>query len=621
MTNLNTGLIYTDVSGCIDCNKCIHECPVLKANVAVPDGSGSYNICVDQNECILCGTCNDTCTHNVRHFRDDCDSFFDDLKRGKAISVIVAPAFYINYPSEYKRVFGYLKSMGVKNFYSVSYGADITAWAYLNHITQTGKMGNIAQPCPCITNYIEKHQPELIPSLIPVHSPMMCMAIYLKRYKNVSDSLMFLSPCIGKKVEIDSKRGLGMIDYNVTFATLMERVKNSGVNLNAQPEVDDVIDYGMGALFSKPGGLRENVEFYVGTDALVVQVEGEHKAYSYLKNFAKRAGSSSRSMPMLIDILNCEAGCNQGTATEFRHSTDDSIAFEAHQMRAKKVNGMTDAEGNILTDPADRLARLNEMFADLRLDDFKCNYDTSEALRTRSIGDMEINKIFADMLKTTHEDKTIDCSACGYKTCLDLAQAIAYGISYPEKCVYYVKANLDVQIEHQKAIVDGFANINNLLAELTNDNIKTSESTTSINNHINEAVEQGGVMRKTLEDIQAEFANLNKTYMEIATIARQTSLLSINAAIEAARAGNMGKGFGVVAEEVGALAKKTMSTVNVNSENSENISKVLNKLIADTNSLISKIDNVNSSTDEITESVSDITAKTENILALMDELK
>ena len=42
---------------------------------------------------------------------------------------------------------------------------------------------------------------ELIPRLIPVHSPMMCTAIYMKKYMQVSDSIAFISSCIAKKVE------------------------------------------------------------------------------------------------------------------------------------------------------------------------------------------------------------------------------------------------------------------------------------------------------------------------------------------------------------------------------------------------------------------------------------
>jgi len=96
-------------------------------------------------------------------------------------------------------VFGYLKSLGVSHIYPVSFGADITTWTYIKYIKQTGKTGLISQPCPAIVNYIEKYQPELIPMLMPLQSPMMDEAIYLKKYQGVKEELVFLSPCIAKK--------------------------------------------------------------------------------------------------------------------------------------------------------------------------------------------------------------------------------------------------------------------------------------------------------------------------------------------------------------------------------------------------------------------------------------
>jgi hypothetical protein len=62
----------------------------------------------------------------------------------------------------------------------------------------------------------------------------------------------------------------------------------------------------------------------------------------------------------------------------------------------------------------------------------------------------------------------------------------------------------------------------------------------------------------TSAELLQERANvIGKTTQTIGAIARQTNLLSLNAAIEAARAGDMGRGFGVVAEEVRKLADES----------------------------------------------------------------
>jgi len=138
-----------------------------------------------------------------------------------------------------------------------------------------------------------------------------------------------------------------------------------------------------------------------------------------------------------------------------------------------------------------------------------CEYDKSRALNTRIIPEREIDEIYATMMKFTKEDKHIDCSACGYKTCLDLAEAIAHGINHKGNCVYYVKADLAKRIAFQED-VDGFKKIGVLLADLASDNSRTGGDTAVINNYVNEAVEKGVTMRKTLEEIQTEF----RTYLQ-----------------------------------------------------------------------------------------------------------
>ena len=261
-----------------------------------------------------------------------------DLKAGKRYSVIVAPAFIANYPKEYKKIYGYLKSLGVSHIYSVSFGADITTWAYISYLKKTGKTGLISQPCPAVVNYIEKYQPELLPMLVPLHSPMMAEAVYLKKYKKTEEELVFLSPCIAKRLEVRDKNTGGYVKYNVTFKKLMEAI---GTAYRNATEADEESSYGLGAGYPKPGGLKECVHFFLGNQTAVLQVEGEAEAYKFLKEYAER----KNNLPFMVDILNCQKGCIRGTATDAKID-DIDVELAINEMNKLVTNEEKPAKAN-----------------------------------------------------------------------------------------------------------------------------------------------------------------------------------------------------------------------------------------------------------------------------------
>lgn len=615
----NDGLIYTEESKCLGCNNCIRGCPELTANVVELDDHGNTKIHLDSQSCILCGQCLETCTHDVRRFVDDTDDFFDALDKGKKMSVLIAPAFLLNYPNEYKQVLSYLKSLGVNKIYSVSFGADITTWAYLNYINQNDALNKISQPCPVIVNYIEKHETRLLESLMPVQSPMMCMAIYLRKYLNITDELAFISPCIAKKYEMESSRGLGMIAYNVTFLNLMKHIKNNNVHLSKFPPIEDEINYGMGSLFPVPGGLKGNVEFYMGQDAMIIQSEGEEHVYKYLSHYPP-LNKRSKPAPVLIDALNCSRGCNYGPATEFKHTNNDFVQIEAFKLKQAKERATKNESGAIVYTPSERFAMLNEHFKHLDLKDFMCSY-TQQPIAKRNVTDRELDSAYGDMLKYDEESKVLDCRACGYHTCAEMAEAIVLGVNTKENCIHFVKIRLQDRMNYQQKIMEKFEAIGDLISKLSSDNMQISQDTFEINERIESAIASGGDMSESLEEALAEFKKLVFIYKEITSIARKTNMLSINATIEAAHAGKYGRGFAVVATEVGDLAQKSMDAANRTQSNSNDIFKVLDQLTENANDLISQIGDIKNYTSEIVNHADDIARETEEIVQLIQDIK
>lgn len=67
---------------------------------------------------------------------------------------------------------------------------------------------------------------------------------------------------------------------------------------------------------------------------------------------------------------------------------------------------------------------------------------------------------------------------------------------------------------------------------------------------------------RNVEDLSLALSKIEKMLFTVRDISTKTDLLSLNASIEAVRAGQSGKGFAVVADEVARLAEKTQESIS-----------------------------------------------------------
>jgi len=400
------------------------------ANITYQDESGNIKVKIDHEKCIACGLCVSACKHDARYFTDDTERLFDDLSKGTPVSLIAAPAIKTNMP-EYKRLFTYLKQLGVNKIYDVSLGADICIWAHIKHIEKSPHTPIITQPCPVIVTYCELYRHDLLYRLSPIHSPMACTSIYMKEHQGINDRIAALSPCMAKTNEFEETK---LSDYNVTFTKLIEHIKEHNISLPEEETDFDHPDCGLGSLFPMPGGFKENIEYLMGKSLHITKAEGE-EVYEKLNKYAQ---TPEEFLPDIFDVLSCAEGCNIGTA-----SLHDRCLFEVRKK-------MKNAERKVREEQKKEHYQKMYKTYDETLDILKFTRKY-RAITTASkkLTEADINNAFKALGKTNYEKQHVDCFACGSKTCHDMARKIALNINIPDNCI--VKSMENAKLEHDKA--------------------------------------------------------------------------------------------------------------------------------------------------------------------------
>jgi len=639
-------VIRIDEEKCVNCYACITACPVKLCM----NGSGE-KLEINKDLCIGCGNCIIACTHGARKIIDDTSKFFEDLKQGAKVIAVVAPAVASVFPGKHLNLNGYLKSIGVKEVFDVSLGAELTVISYLDLIKRKSPRLVISQPCPAIVSFIEIYCPELLPHLATADSPMLHVIKMIREYFHNYDSckIAVISPCIAKKREFDESR-LG--DYNVTMLALKEYFEEKRIDLSDHREEEYMgLMAERGVMFPTPGGLLDTAERFVpGIRRNTRKIEGVYTIYPYLKEVVEALEKPDTVFPMLIDCLNCEKGCVGGPGTGNSNKSTDELESPVRKRSAE-------LEARLNPGKRERLyKKYHKQLSDywkpgLYTRDY---VDISGNNQIKQPREMQLKDVYSRMKKFTDADM-YDCTSCGYGSCKAMATAIFNNLNKPENCAHYTLIMLGEEKkttvfinqqlgEHIKRALGVIESINDLLETL---NKSLNNQTDSVNNSSSATVnilnslkstselsmqkresimalidnatkgqEAMGEMVRSVKEISESVDGIAAAIKIISVIASNTNLLSMNAAIEAAHAGEAGKGFAVVADEIRRLSETTR-------ENSRSISQTLSSIIAgitDTTKRSSDTGNlINGMSDEINGFATTMTQLIDTLTSLADE--
>ncbi len=617
-------IIEVDKDKCIGCNSCVRVCPIPTANVVVKNKSGEFVIDIDEQNCIRCGQCVLECSHGARFFNDDTERFFEDLKRGEKIILFAPPAIKVAFDGMWRHVLQWFRNNNIESIYDISFGADICTWAYLKYLEKNKNAKIISQPCPAIVNYALKHNHKILKNLAPIHSPMLCLAVFVRKYLHKNYKIAALSPCIAKKDEFIQTGNL--IEYNVTFEGAKKYFKDNNIslpNVKKYSEFEFDCHQGMlGSIYSRPSGLKENI-LRNAPNLRVVNFEGTARVYEQLDEYTQE---DYNNLPDVFDVLNCEFGCNSGPA----------IAQNYKSFRMNNI--MFDVDDYVSKQREENIAIFEQFDKTLNLDDFTRKYEPIINTK-KNVGSMEIEKAFEKLRKKTDKEKTFDCHACGLESCRDMAVAIARGVNVPENCHQFMLSKVN---EERNTIIKSNNMVQNIIEELKkislelNKNIEAVKSDTEIindlsrkgfndmndvNKHMLELVELGKNMQQKVNQISHDAKKYTSVTVDVEEISTNINLLSFNASIEAARAGESGKGFAVIANNIRDLSQESKKSVNNANEHNKNIHKAIKEVTDIISEYNKRIENLITVVDSTRKDVSDTSENTALIRQSMNDVQ
>ncbi len=402
-------ILRTLSARCRDCYRCVRVCPV-KA-IGVHDNQAW----VDPERCILCGTCVKECPQHAKVYRDDTDVAAEIVAEGRAVAS-VAPSFAAVYGGwRALRLPSALRKLGFLAVAETSEGAEIISREAAELCSRPDNTANVCTACPAVVSFVEKYHPEHLGSLLPVVSPMIAHARAIKAHWGEGTRVVFIGPCLAKKREAERPEYQGDVEAVLTFEELDRWLEREGIRLEdcAESGFDNQGRIPTAKIFPLPGGMIRTL----GLSADATQKEILHT--SGMENVRALFASPDSVCDLhIVEPLFCQDGCLGGPATgspeTVFHRRANLLAYCSQRSALPEPEDLPQADFPLQT-----------QFAASELD-------------LPAVSDEQILEVYEQTEKLDPAAQ-LNCGACGYGSCREMATAVVRGMASSEMCVPYTR--------------------------------------------------------------------------------------------------------------------------------------------------------------------------------------
>ncbi len=310
--SIKDGRAVIDPEKCIGCGLCKKACSyyaIVKLErpceqacfVGALTSGEDYAAEIDYEKCISCGSCYTACPFGAIETPLQLLQVLESIKNQKTVAIfapsIVAQLGPIVSIGQIKEA---LCKSGFDNAYEVAIGADEVAEEESEFIENSDFLVTTSC-CPAFVDYIEKNQKEYVGNISPAPSPMIALTRQLKK-ENPNIKIVFIGPCIAKKMEMDKT---GEVDFVLSFeelGALFISKKIEPSKLEGNKEINGSFD---GWNFASSGGVSQAVINKCNRELKTEKINGieeAKKVFAGLKN----------NKCDLLEGMACEGGCIAG---------------------------------------------------------------------------------------------------------------------------------------------------------------------------------------------------------------------------------------------------------------------------------------------------------------------